>query len=278
MTVRDVGLVVVTYQRPDRVTALTDAIASRTRSPYRLVIADDGTGPELIEQLRARGHLTVTGANRGVAWNKNRGLFAAAGLGCDPILVLEDDVLPVRDGWDADWIEGTARWDHLAFMHPKVSEQSLRGTGTPGDPYLNPKTTAQCLSVSLRSLRQVGFMDSRFRGWGHEHAEWTSRMRRLGLGYQDVTGEDGTTIRCNLYLEGGLDARDAPSFRNKAEVEANLRTYERIRGEPVFRPPWYGEDERADFLREQHESGLGESAIERALSLIRHGSGPAAPR
>jgi hypothetical protein len=49
------------------------------------------------------------------------------------------------------------------------------------------------------------------------------------------------------------------------------------RGEPVFRPPWYGEDERADFLREQHESGLGESAIERGLSLIRHGSGAAAP-
>jgi glycosyltransferase involved in cell wall biosynthesis len=174
------GIAVVTYRRPDRLKRSLEQVAALTRTPHELVVADDGSDDGTADELRSQNVRVVTGANRGVCWNKNRGLFALMALGCETLVLLEDDIYPDREGWEADWIEAALRWHHVAFAHEKIGEHVLGGTGTPEDPLVNYKATAQCVAVSAQAMRQVGFLDSRFKGYGVGHAEWTTRFKRAG--------------------------------------------------------------------------------------------------
>jgi GT2 family glycosyltransferase len=261
----DLGIAVATYRRPERLRRLLAAIEQLTHGPYRLVIAEDGGGDGSAEWCRAQGYTVISGPNRGVAWNKNRGLFALAALGCDPLLLLEDDVYPVLGGWERDWIEGTRRWQHLAYHHPKVLRHAVGGAGTPADPFVNPAATAQCLSVSAAVLEEVGFFDSRFRGWGHEHAEWTTRIKRAGHGFKAIELPDGRLAKAQLYLDGGLLSDDGPSHREEQQARRNRLLADGLREEPVFRRPWRDAPERRDFLAEQRAAGVDVDALARRL-------------
>jgi GT2 family glycosyltransferase len=259
------GIAVVTYQRRERLRRLLDAIDRHTGSLHVVVVADDGSDDGSGEWCRARGQLVVSGSNRGVAWNKNRGLFALAALGCDPLLLLEDDVYPVLAGWERDWIEGTRRWQHLAYHHPKIAKRTVAGAGTPADPFVNSSATAQCLSVSAQVLERVGFLDSRFVGWGHEHAEWTTRIKRAGYGYRTIELPDGRRPKAQLYLSGGLRNDDAVSFRDPEQVRRNREVAARLGGEPLFRAPWRDGAERDAFLAEQAAAGVDGQALARRI-------------
>jgi GT2 family glycosyltransferase len=263
------GIAIVTYRRPERLRLLVEAVQRLTSSPHHLVVADDGSDDGSVELARDRGHTVITGPNRGVAWNKNRGLFALAALRCDPLLLIEDDVHPVTPGWERHWIDGTRRWHHLAFHHPKVAKHTLRGAGTPHDPFVNPAATAQCLSVSAHLLEQVGFLDSRFHGWGHEHAEWTTRIKRAGYGYSEVVLPDGRRAKAQLYLSGGLQSGDSLSFRDEAQALRNRQLAIRLQGEALYRRPWQGQQERREFLAEQAAAGIAGEELARRLD--RHG-------
>jgi GT2 family glycosyltransferase len=259
------GIAVVTYQRRDRLELLLAAIDRHTRSPHRVVVADDGSEDGSGEWCRARGQLVVSGPNRGVAWNKNRGLFALCVLGCDPLLLIEDDTYPVLAGWERDWIDGTRRWHHLAYHHPKIAERTVAGVGTPADPFVNSSATAQCLSVSVQVVERVGFLDSRFTGWGHEHAEWTTRIKRAGYGYRTIELPDGRRPKAQLYLSGGLRSDDAASFRDPEQVRRNRDVAAGLAGEPLFRAPWRGATERDEFLAEQAAAGVNGSELARRI-------------
>ena len=250
------GLAVVTYRRAERLKQLIGKIQKLTESPFELVVADDGSGDGTVEWCDAQEIRVVTGPNRGVCWNKNRGLFALSILNCDPLLILEDDIYPTARAWDKDWIEATRQWHHVAYAHPKIQGQVISGRGTPSEPFVNQKATAQCASISAEALRAVGYFDTRFKGYGVGHAEWTTRIKRAGYGYEEVVLEDGTRARANLYICGDLVADDARSFRQKADVVANRELFRRIKKEPVFRHPWSTDAEKSDFLAEQEAGGI----------------------
>lgn len=250
------GMAVVTYRRPERLRMVVEAIERLTQSPHRLVVADDGSEDGGAQWCRARGTTLITGPNRGVAWNKNRGLFALAALGCDPLLLIEDDVHPVKEGWEREWIEGTRRWQHLAYLHPKVARHTVAGEGTPTAPYINPAATAQCLSISAKALAEVGFLDSRFRGWGHEHAEWTTRIKRAGYGFREIVLPDGRRAKAQLYLSGGLASVDSVSFRDEEQARRNRELAIGLQGDPLHRLPWCSAEERREFLAEQAAAGI----------------------
>jgi hypothetical protein len=261
----DLGIAVVTYRRRERLQRLLGAIAQLTNAPHRIVVAEDGGEDGSAEWCRAHRHTVLSGRNRGVAWNKNRGLFALAALGCDPLLLIEDDVYPVVAGWEQDWIEGTRRWQHLAYHHPKVLKHAVGGAGTPADPFVNPAATAQCLSISTEVLEQVGFFDSRFQGWGHEHAEWTTRIKRAGYGFQAIELPDGRRAKAQLYLVGGLRSDDGESHRDDEQARRNRELATGLQGEPVHRRPWRSGDERREFLAEQAAGGIDSSELAQRL-------------
>jgi GT2 family glycosyltransferase len=259
------GIAVVTYRRPGRLQRLLGAIARLTGAPYRLVVAEDGGEDGSAEWCRANGQTVITGLNRGVARNKNRGLFALAALGCDPLLLLEDDVRPLEPGWEQSWIDGTRAWRHLAYLHPKVARHTVSGAGTAADPFVNPAATAQCLSISARVLEEVGFLDPRFEGWGHEHAEWTTRIKRAGYGFREIELPDGRRAKAQLYLLGGLESERAASFRDEEQALRNRELATSMRDEPVFRRPWRDADERREFLAEQAAGGIDGEGLARRL-------------
>jgi len=268
------GIAVITYRRPDRLRRLLDALAAHTREPHALVVAEDGGGEDSVRCCRGRGLTVIGGHNRGVAWNKNRGLFALAALGCDPLLLMEDDVRPAVEGWERDWIEGSRRWQHLAYHHAKVVEHTVSGSGTPQDPFVNPAATAQCLAISAEALSKVGFLDSRFQGWGHEHAEWTTRIKRAGYGFKTIALPDGRRPKAQLYISGGLVSDDGESFRDDAQARRNGELAARLQGESLYRRPWRSAPEREEFLAEQAAAGIDGGTLAAQVERLSALDGP----
>jgi glycosyltransferase involved in cell wall biosynthesis len=262
------GIAVVTYRRRDRFEPLMERLQRFTQAPHELVVADDGGGDGTVEWCRARGVRVVTGENYGVARNKNRGLFALASLGCDPILIMEDDVYPNVLGWEADWMDATRRWHHMSYLHPRIAEATVGGAGTPKDPYVNPKATAQLLTISAQALAEVGYLDSRFIGWGHAHGEWTTRIKRAGYGFKAIVLPDGTKPKAQLYLLGGLVDNEGSRWRDEESGARNRALYRQIYPEPVFRRPWRSGQERAAFLAEQREAGIDGERLADELDAV----------
>jgi glycosyltransferase involved in cell wall biosynthesis len=250
------GITVSTYRRRDRLELLLEHLERYTATPHELVLADDGSRDGTVEWCRANGLRVITGENRGVAHNKNRGLFALATLGCDPILLIEDDVYPDIHGWERDWVAATRLWHHVAYLHPRIARFTTSGGGTPANPYVNYKATAQLLTISAQALDQVGYFDSRFEGWGHEHGEWTTRINRAGYGFKPIELPDGTRTKAQLYLLGGLVDNEGPRWRDPEQGKRNRELQRRISGEPVFRCPWRSTETRSVFLAEQAEGGF----------------------
>jgi glycosyltransferase involved in cell wall biosynthesis len=257
-----IGIGIVTYNRIEYMQRVVDGIRAHTTSEYELVVADDGSTDGTSEWCRENGIRVISGANGGVCWNKNRALFALQELGCDPILLLEDDCVPVRADWDWDWRIATALYGHVAFAHPKLAPWLISGTGTPVDPFVNNKATAQCSSASGLALSQVGFFDTRFKGYGVGHAEWTTRMKRLGYGFRKAIDLEGREVKANLYIEGGLVGDDAPTFKDKANIARNEALFTELKKEAPFRSPWYNDEERLRFLAEQKKAGIGSARYE----------------
>ena len=255
------GIAVITYNRLKRLRQTVNAVRSHCRSPYVLVVAEDGGTDGTRAWCARTGVRVISGANRGVCWNKNRGLFALAALGCDPILLLEDDTYPTQTGWEREWIEGTRRWHHLSFLQRWVEKYILSGAGTAADPYVVDKVTAQCNSISAEALRAVGFHDTRFHGFGSGHAEWTGRLKQAGFGFALTPQPGGTVRRASLFIRGGLVSPPAESWRNEDEAERNKRVRAEIRAEPPFRYAWRGAEERDEFLAEQRRAGTDLSRI-----------------
>lgn len=254
------GIAIITYNRRDALKHVVERVTALTRSPYRMVIAEDGGEDGSVEWANDAGLSVVSGTNRGACWNKNRGLYVLQRWGCDPLILLEDDTYPVLPGWERGWLDGTERWHHLAYAHPKIRAQVISGSGTPTDPFVNQKATAQCSSVSREAFSTVGYFDTRFRGYGVGHAEWTTRLKRAGYGTKRVTLDDGTVAKPNLYIVGGVSTDDWGSFRDNNTVAANRELFRRIKREPVYRDPWHDGGARDTFLREIAEAHLSAHA------------------
>lgn len=244
------GIGVTTYNRLDMLKQTLLRIGRHTKQKFCLVVGDDGSSDGTADWCMEHDIPCVTGVNRGISWNKNRSLFALQAMGCTEIILLEEDCHPVEDGWDRLWTDATRKWHHLAFAHEKIKGSILSGLGTPDDPYVNNKSTAQCMSISREALLDVGFFDTRFEGYGVEHAEWTTRIKRSGRGFQRVEVTPGVIGKANLFICGGLVANDAPSYRDKDSVERNNLLFRSIKEEPIFREFYRTRAEMAVFLSE----------------------------
>src|SRR3990167_5112451 len=101
------GVGICTYNRAGRLGDLIDAVLSTTEG-CRVVVADDGSTDETPAVVATfPGVLYLRGPNKGVAWNKNRALYALQE--CSFVALLEDDLFPVRPGW-FDIYETAARF------------------------------------------------------------------------------------------------------------------------------------------------------------------------
>lgn len=260
------GIGIITFNRIEKLKNTVNSIKKYTSSNYKLVVADDGSTDTSVQWCIENNIRVITGENRGVCWNKNRALFALQEMGCDPILLLEDDCFPVELGWQFYWLVSIALDDHVSYAHPKLSSNNLLGSGTPQDPFVNNKATAQCSGISGIALREVGFLDSRFKGYGVGHAEWTSRIKKSGFGYRKVTLKDGVVAKANLYISGGLNSNDDVTYKDKNNILKNEVLFEQLKAEPIYRHPWSNPEEEFIFLEELSNAKLNGKTYLKNLS------------
>jgi glycosyltransferase involved in cell wall biosynthesis len=245
-----VGIGVITYNRKDVLAETLARVRAHTKSPFELVVADDGSWDGTGELVRSLGVRLVTGRNMGIAWNKNRALFLLTmRLQCDVVILLEADSSPVKDGWERVWIEASLRWGHINFAGEWLHSSFLRGSGTVDDPYLSTDVTAQCSGFSRTALLYGGYLDSRFRGFGQEHVEHTRRLVRIGFGgtYENVAGDVVPVFR---MLRGDIAVRPTPSHRAAGELERNYLLCRQLLFDETYRMPWREDAELLQFRAE----------------------------
>ena len=246
------GVGITTYNRKWKLEETLARLRAVTPEPFDLVVADDGSTDGTVEYLRATGLDFVTGRNRGVAWNKNRALYTLFRRGHDAIVLLEDDAFPAEVGWLGVWAEAARRHDHVnyagAWFPPDVF---VRGDGSLDDPFITTASTAQVSAFSRTAVERVGFFDTRFRGYGHEHVDLTQRMIRDGMGGSwQPGGEDGHDRYEYVSLGAGMQPTADSSFFDDGQVTANAALFRLLRDEPLHRDPWQDEAERAVLLAE----------------------------
>lgn len=253
-----VGVGIVTYNRKETLSGTIDQVRSLTRTPNAaLVVADDGSSDGTLEMLRDKQVPVITGVNMGIAWNKNRALFLLSHmLGCETVILLEDDTRPDQIAWESSWMQAARRWGHVNYAGNWMEEYFLSGSGTVDDPVRSKMVTAQCSAYSRDALTFAGYFDPRFRGYGHEHVEHTRRLVRVGYGGTDerINGEEQVIY---IMIKGGVTVVSSQSFFNKEEEARNLQLARAAMGEQGYRSPW----------REDNELRQFRSEVESAMSL-----------
>ncbi len=252
---------VITFNRLTQLKPTLAAIARYTSTHHTLFIADDGSSDGTAGFLRERGLAHFTGRNRGIAWNKNRALcYLLHATQAQTIVLLEDDTYPIAPGWEQDWIAAAARSGHANLAGSWFESDFLSGSGSVDDPVISRSLSAQCAVFSRSAVQEVGFFDTRFRGFGMEHVDHSRRLARAGFGGR-MEMRDGVCDYQFEMIKSSL--RVAPEFSHQQaeQVAANQIVAAEIEHEPVYRAAWRGAEEEAVFRAEMAQCGLMDAAV-----------------
>ena len=177
------GIGVPTSRRPALLRRCVEKIQALTTTPHEIVVADDGSGDETARMLATLPVAYILGRNMGVCWNKNRLLVALREvMKCDIILLMEDDTFPNVRGWERPWIEGAEKFGHVNLAGVWFRDRFLGGKGTVDDPVRSESISGQVTVFSREALDTIGYMDTRFRGYGYGHVDHSARLVRAGYG------------------------------------------------------------------------------------------------
>ena len=251
------GIGIVTYNRKDTLRETIDQVRALTREPNAAyVVADDGSSDGTLAMLRAMRIPVVTGTNMGIAWNKNRALFVLSQLlGCETVILLEDDCRPAEAAWESQWMSAARRLGHVNYAGEWIRQFFLSGSGTADDPVRSTMVTAQCTAFSRTALTYAGYLDPRFSGYGHEHVEHTRRLIRLGNGGKDEQHDGKEQVVYHL-IKGGITVVDSISHGNPEAAECNLMLARQLMAEQGYRAPWRDDRQLRQF-RSETESSFG---------------------
>ncbi|CAI9120750.1 glycosyltransferase family 2 protein [Brytella acorum] len=244
------GIGIPTYNRSSMVLETIQRVKDLTPFNPLILVSNDGSSDNTAEVLsHIKGINVLDAPNAGIAWNKNRLLFNLHEIEkCDVVLLLEDDAQPTVYGWNVDWILACIQFGHVNFA-PSWFPQGGTGNGSWHDPLHSDILTAQCSGFARQALSYVGYIDSRFGRYGHEHVEHTSRMIRMGYG--GLTKADGAS-KTFFLLSGGLEIKDSISNFSQQHVDENAAIFQSIHHECSYRPAWR-DDEQIRRLRSEME-------------------------
>jgi glycosyltransferase involved in cell wall biosynthesis len=243
MSKRGVGI--VTFNRAGRLGDLIEAVLSTT-TDCLVVVADDGSTDETPQVVASfPSVLYVRGPNKGVAWNKNRALYALQD--CDYIALLEDDLFPTLGAW-FDYYESAAAFlgvHHFCRVQDKeVPETNPACTEAlskymSASPIYGTSPRGDFTFITRRALQAVGGLHPDFLGAGHAHGEWSERIARAGLIPHPLKWMDIREARDCFEqrgdTEGGRWAQD--SAKQEEEIERNRAVRKRLRMSGVSHVP-----------------------------------------
>lgn len=261
------GIAIATYNRSANLVQLIESIRRTLGNENPVVVCNDGSKDDTIAQCQAMKVLFVGRENRGIAWNKNRGLYwLVEKTKATSFLLLEDDISVSNKDWSTDWAEAIKRWGHVTWADQNLVkhriERFIAGEGSPASPYVLKYVTGQVMGFSREALASVGYFDTRFRGYGYEHIDLSRRIHRKGFGTTTAKNNVSSEVETGyVNISGGISITDLPTVSDRSTTEENRMIYEKIRGNAEIRMPWSNDEEQAIFLDEIHD------AEQRAASL-----------
>ena len=239
------GVGICTYNRAGRLGDLIEAVLS-TAAGCRVVVADDGSTDDTPAVVATFPDvLYLRGPNKGVAWNKNRALYALQE--CSFVALLEDDLFPVRPGW-FEIYETAARFlgvHHFCRVQDKEVEETLpEASEALQQAYgwqlvYGPSPRGDLTFVTRRALQMVGGFSPEFIGPGHAHGEWSDRVFAAGLIPHPLKWIDVREARDCFEqrgdTEGGRWQQDTAV--QQAQIEHNRAVRKRLRMSGVSHVP-----------------------------------------
>ncbi len=247
------GIAITTLNRKDMLLNLIKKIRDFAVSDYELVVCDDGSEDGTRTALAAEGIKVIGGTQRGIAWNKNRGIYFLLNVArCDVILLLDDDVIPVSPGWELEWIEAAWRCGHVNFSLLAFRSSVVSGACTGADLGLATTIPGCALAFSRIALAQLGYLDVRFGRYGHEHSDFSFRALRAGFGGIKIRDVD-VNVPYFYVMSGGLEVLPAATSGTQDELEANGRLLGEVANDPIYRHAWLNDEMRDLFLSEIEE-------------------------
>lgn len=242
------GIAVTTYNRRAMVLEQVATLRRLTSVPFELIICDDGSTDGTAEALREVGVDVIGGVNRGVAWNKNRGLFyLTQHRRVGTVILLDDDAFPFLFGWEQEWLAACARFGHVNFIPPHYRGSLVGGEMNALRPGIGPTVGGMVIGQTSAALSCVGYMDVRFGRFGHEHSDFTSRFLRAGFGgfrYEKPTG----TTKHYYLIEGGIKLLQNETNGTEHDLSENERLLGELVNDPIYRAPWRTDEQMHQFL------------------------------
>ncbi len=206
------AVVVATFDQPRWLELALRAWMRQTARPFRLLIADDGSGPEtaaVIERLGA-GHVRLerSDASFGKCRAVNAAVRRARELGCDHLLFTDGDCLPAADLLERhQWATRPSRFvaggvvrlsrEASIALTPETIDSGAFERAEGGDKtrYSLPRPLGRAIdallvrrtpfkggnsSCLLSDFIRVNGYDERF-GWGSEDKELGTRLEHAGV-------------------------------------------------------------------------------------------------
>lgn len=240
-----IGIAITTFNRIDCLLEQIRLIQKFSVCEYELIVCDDGSTDDTVERLKKENIPYITGKNKGIAWNKNRGLYYLANYtNADVFLLMDDDIYPTQYGWDMEWGKAVQQHGHVNFIFPELKYQLLYGDCTASNPGLSPLLAGPCIGINREILPLVGYMDNRFGKYGHEHTDYSTRYVKLGFG--GVIRYDGSIAY--TVIESGLKLILMPTNGSEEDIRKNGVLLDTLRNAPLFRQPWFSAAEQKEFL------------------------------
>ncbi len=263
------GIAITTFNRRDLLLRQIERIREFSIAEHDLVVCDDGSTDGTVEAVSSLGIKVIAGANKGVAWNKNRGIFYLMHYtAADSIILMDDDVVPTIYGWETEWAESAAALGHVNYTHPDFRPHVFAGACTAADPGISPLVGGMCMGMSREAVGSVGYMDVRFGRYGHEHTDYSRRHVRAGYGgfTREWRGERRTLF---YVVDTGIRLEKTKSTGSPEEAARNADLLAALQHDPVHRSPWRTDEEREVFMAEfRRASGRGPIGVAERLAAF----------
>lgn len=201
------SIVMLSWNAPDYTKLAVESIRAYTRTPYEILIIDNGSGPETLAMLRELHDVRViyNSSNAGFAHGCNQGIAAASGT---HIVLLNNDVI-VTEGWLENLLDahrrdplvgvsaprsnrivghqqvGTLSYDSIEGMHQYAAGRTRDHAR---EHYRTNRAIGFCLCISRAVIEEVGGIDTRYGVGNFEDDDFCIRVRAAG--YQIVVCED----------------------------------------------------------------------------------------
>lgn len=170
------GIGITTFNRSQITQTTIDKIKQFTKTPYKLVVVDDGSiTPFPNSDFRFK-------KNQGAPIAKNKCLELLED--CEHIFLFDDDTYPVKQGWENIYINAKVKHLNYTFKYPFQLVNGVRHLQNPNG----------CMMYIHNSvLDKVGGFDTGFEKYGYWHGAFSNRVYNAGLikhPFIDVIGSE----------------------------------------------------------------------------------------